>query len=174
MIEPLRLLFKDEVRQIAEILGVPETVVKRQHYPSAGIALRCMGAVDGEKLAALRQAEEILRETLEESGQNKPSTQAFAVLADFSSAFLDGVPRYVVILRAVNASGEGDHPRPPPAAGRARARSGAHHEGDAPRLPRGLRFVGRSPGARRVGVTSARENADRPWTDSVRAIGVFS
>ena len=107
VIEPLRLLFKDEVRQIAEILGVPETVVKRQHYPSAGIALRCMGAVDGEKLAALRQAEEILRETLEESGQNKPSTQAFAVLADFSSAFLDGVPRYVVILRAVNASGEG-------------------------------------------------------------------
>ena len=107
VIEPLRLLFKDEVRQIAEILGVPETVVKRQHYPSAGIALRCMGAVDGEKLAALRQADEILRETLEESGQNKPSTQAFAVLADFSSAFLDGVPRYVVILRAVNASGEG-------------------------------------------------------------------
>ncbi len=107
IIEPLRLLFKDEVRQIAEILGVPETVVKRQHYPSAGIALRCMGAVDGEKLAALRQADEILRETLEESGQNKPSTQAFAVLADFSSAFLDGVPRYVVILRAVNASGEG-------------------------------------------------------------------
>ena len=53
------------------------------------------------------QADEILRETLEESGQNKPSTQAFAVLADFSSAFLDGVPRYVVILRAVNASGEG-------------------------------------------------------------------
>ena len=49
----------------------------------------------------------LLRETLEESGQNKPSTQAFAVLADFSSAFLDGVPRYVVILRAVNASGEG-------------------------------------------------------------------
>ena len=86
---------------------MPETVVKRQHYPSAGIALRCMGAVDGEKLAALRQAEEILRETLEESGQNKPSTQAFAVLADFSSAFLDGVPRSVVILRAVNASGEG-------------------------------------------------------------------
>ena len=92
---------------IADRMGVPETVVKRQHYPSAGIALRCMGAVDGEKLAALRQAEEILRETLEESGQNKPSTQAFAVLADFSSAFLDGVPRYVVILRAVNASGEG-------------------------------------------------------------------
>ena len=56
---------------------------------------------------AVARAEEILRETLEESGQNKPSTQAFAVLADFSSAFLDGVPRYVVILRAVNASGEG-------------------------------------------------------------------
>ena len=55
----------------------------------------------------LRRADEILRATLEEAGQNKPNTQAFAVLADFSSAFMDGTPRYVVILRAVNASGEG-------------------------------------------------------------------
>ncbi|MGI5884792.1 MAG: hypothetical protein ACOX83_07510 [Candidatus Spyradocola sp.] len=106
VVEPMRLLFKDEVRQIAALLGVPEVVVKREHYPSAGIALRCMGAVDGEKLEALRRADEILRETLEEAGQNKPSSQTFAVLADFSSAFQDGIPRYVVILRAVNASGE--------------------------------------------------------------------
>ncbi len=107
MAEPLRPLFKDEVRRLAEVFGVPEDVARRQHYPNAGIALRCMGAVDDDKLAALRRADEILRATLEEAGQNKPNTQAFAVLADFSSAFMDGTPRYVVILRAVNASGEG-------------------------------------------------------------------
>lgn len=108
VLEPLLPLFKDEVREIARQLGVPEVVVKRQHFPSAGIALRCMGAVDADKLDALRRADEILHDTLEASGQVKPSTQAFAVLADFSSAFMDGQPRYVIILRAVNVS-SADH-----------------------------------------------------------------
>lgn len=104
VVEPLRPLFKDEVRAIATMLGVPDAVVSRQHYPSAGIALRCMGPVDADKLETLRHADEVLRRTLEEAGQIKPITQVFAVMADFSSAFMDGRPRYVVILRAVNGT----------------------------------------------------------------------
>ena len=98
----------DRISDEVARLGGHVVVVKGTNYTEL------LGGEDHGRLAGdipviepLRQADEILRETLEESGQNKPSTQAFAVLADFSSAFLDGVPRYVVILRAVNASGEG-------------------------------------------------------------------
>lgn len=105
VVEPLLPLFKDEVRAIATILGVPDVVATRQHYPSAGIALRCLGSVNADRLSALRKADELLRSTLNEAGQIKSNTQAFAVLCDVSGIFMDENPRYVVILRAVNSSG---------------------------------------------------------------------
>lgn len=100
-VAPLEMLFKDEVRAIAQRIGVPEEIVQRQHYPGAGIALRCMGSVDAEKLSALRAADALLRETLEESGQRSPNMQAFAVLSDLTDAFLSEEKRYIIVLRVV-------------------------------------------------------------------------
>ena len=104
--EPLRELFKDEVRAVAAALSVPEEICQRQHYPSAGIALRCMGAVNAQKLSALRAADAILRETLAESGLKKPNMQAFVVLTDFAEAFQSDAPRYVLALRVVTGTSD--------------------------------------------------------------------
>ena len=103
-VRPLEYLFKVEVRRLAQQMGVPEDVTKRHHYPSAGLALRCMGIADAEKLETLRHADAILRETLEEAGQNRANSQAFAVLADISNLFGMDETRYVVILRAVTGT----------------------------------------------------------------------
>lgn len=101
---PLELLFKDEVRALAQLLGVPEQIAQRQHYPSAGIALRCVGPVDADKLNALRIADALLRQTLEEAGQRRQNVMAFAVLTDLTDAFRSGEKCYVVVLRAVHAA----------------------------------------------------------------------
>ena len=103
---PLELLFKDEVRELAQLMGVPEQIAQRQHYPIAGIALRCVGPVDAEKLSALRTADALLRQTLEEAGQRRQNVMAFAVLTDLTDAFADGKTRYVVVLRAVQTASD--------------------------------------------------------------------
>lgn len=104
--EPLRELFKDEVRAVAAALSVPEEICQRQHYPSAGIALRCMGAVNAQKLSILRAADAILQETVAESGLKKPNMRAFVVLTDFAEAFQSDAPRYVLALRVVTGTSE--------------------------------------------------------------------
>ena len=104
--EPLRELFKDEVRAVAAALSVPEEICQRQHYPSAGIALRCMGAVNAQKLSSLRAADAILQETVAESGLKKPNMRAFVVLTDFAEAFQSDAPRYVLALRVVTGTSE--------------------------------------------------------------------
>ena len=104
--EPLRELFKDEVRAAAAALSVPEEICQRQHYPSAGIALRCMGAVNAQKLSILRAADAILQETVAESGLKKPNMRAFVVLTDFAEAFQSDAPRYVLALRVVTGTSE--------------------------------------------------------------------
>lgn len=106
LIEPLRELFKDEVRAVAAALSVPEEICQRQHYPSAGIALRCMGAVNAQKLSILRAADAILQETVAESGLKKPNMRAFVVLTDFAEAFQSDAPRYVLALRVVTGTSE--------------------------------------------------------------------
>ena len=103
---PLELLFKAEVRELAQLMGVPEQIAQRQHYPIAGIALRCVGPVDAEKLSALRTADALLRQTLEEAGQRRQNVMAFAVLTDLTDAFADGKTRYVVVLRAVQTASD--------------------------------------------------------------------
>ena len=106
-VHPLEYLFKVEVRKLARQMGIPEAVVMRNHYPSAGMALRCMGAVDAEKLEALRAADAILRQVIEEAGQKRPNTQAFAVLSDVSEFFQTQGKRYVIILRAISGVDSG-------------------------------------------------------------------
>ncbi|MGN1249372.1 MAG: asparagine synthase-related protein [Candidatus Spyradocola sp.] len=103
---PLELLFKDEVRELAQLMGVPEQIAQRQHYPIAGIALRCVGPVDADKLSALRTADALLRQTLEEAGQRRQNAMAFAVLTDLTDAFADDQTRYVVVLRAVQTASD--------------------------------------------------------------------
>ena len=106
LIEPLDHFFKDEVRAVAAALSVPEEICQRQHYPSAGIALRCMGAVNAQKLSILRAADAILQETVAESGLKKPNMRAFVVLTDFAKAFQSDAPRYVLALRVVTGTSE--------------------------------------------------------------------
>lgn len=103
--EPLRPLLKREVRAIAGEMGVPEKVVTRQHYPAAGIALRCLGAVDADKLDALKRADRIWRETLKAENQLQPGSRVFAVLADLTSLFGGKDKAYAIVLRAVTERG---------------------------------------------------------------------
>ena len=104
ILEPLRLLFKDEVRQLGRELGLPEGLVSRQPFPGPGLAIRIIGAVTKEKLAALREADAIFREELEAAGLGERTAQYFAVLTDLRSVGVMGDGRSydrAVALRAV-------------------------------------------------------------------------
>ena len=82
LLEPVRMLFKDEVRRLGELLGLPQALTARQPFPATGLAVRCMGEVTEQKLALLRRADAILREEMLLSGQDKRLTHFFAVLSD--------------------------------------------------------------------------------------------
>ena len=79
-LEPIRMLFKDEVRRLAELLGLPPMLVNRQSFPAPGLAIRCIGEVTEGRLKLLRRADAILREEVTASGQEKRLTQYFVVL----------------------------------------------------------------------------------------------
>ena len=100
IIEPLRRLFKDEVRQLGIELGLPESLVWRQPFPGPGLAIRVIGEITKEKCDILREADDIFRHDVEDSNQNKRLWQYFAALA--LSPFPDG--GYVVTLRAVQTA----------------------------------------------------------------------
>ena len=99
MVEPVRELFKDEIRRIAEDLGLPPNIITRQPFPDSGLALRILSDVTNEKLDILREADAIFRDEVEKSGQGKRLWQHFAIL---SANPADG--KMVVLLRAVHAS----------------------------------------------------------------------
>ena len=106
-IEPIRMLFKDEVRFVGETLGIPKELLNRQPFPGSGLAIRCIGEVTAEKLSLLREADAIFRAEIVEAGLDRKLTQYFAILTDIRAAGLrDGRPsaEYVCALRAVNAS----------------------------------------------------------------------
>lgn len=104
IVEPLRLLFKDEVREIGLKLGVPENMVFRQPFPGPGLGVRVIGEITEEKLAILREADAIFREEMAKGGCEKLSNQYFAVITDCRSVGVMGDFRtygYTVALRAV-------------------------------------------------------------------------
>ena len=104
LIEPLRDLFKDEVRRLGLELGLPETMVWRHPFPGPGLAVRCLGPVSRSRLDTLRQADAILLEELEQAGWYRKTAQAFAVLLPIQSVGVMGDGRTyenVVALRAV-------------------------------------------------------------------------
>ncbi|MGM0444777.1 MAG: glutamine-hydrolyzing GMP synthase [Bacillota bacterium] len=106
LIEPLRMLFKDEVRKIGEVLGLPEEIVWRQPFPGPGLAIRIIGDVDDKKLKILQDADAILREEIREAGLGREIWQSFAVLPDLRSVGVMGDDRtygYPIILRAVKS-----------------------------------------------------------------------
>ena len=103
IIEPLRNLFKDEVRQLGRELGLPEYLVSRQPFPGPGLGIRCIGDVTQEKLDILRDADAIFREEVDKAGV-KDANQYFAVLTDTRSVGVMGDMRtygYTVALRSV-------------------------------------------------------------------------
>ena len=104
IIEPLRELFKDEVRQVGFALGIPAELVMRQPFPGPGLAIRCIGAVDKEKLDTLREADAIFREEIARDENCAEPSQYFAVLTDTRSVGVMGDSRTygrTVVLRAV-------------------------------------------------------------------------
>ena len=104
IVEPLRLLFKDEVRNLGRALGLPESLVDRQPFPGPGLAIRIMGEITKEKVAILQEADWIFRKTLEQAHLSKQIGQYFAVLTNTRSVGVMGDGRtydYTLALRAV-------------------------------------------------------------------------
>ena len=104
IIEPLRMLFKDEVRQLGRELGLPEYLISRQPFPGPGLAIRIIGDITKDKADTLRQADFIFREELAKVGQDKCLSQYFAVLTNTRSVGVMGDGRtydYILALRAV-------------------------------------------------------------------------
>jgi GMP synthase (glutamine-hydrolysing) len=106
LVEPLRSLFKDEVRRVGEELGLPEEIVWRQPFPGPGLAVRIIGEVTPEKVAMLQHADAIVREEIRRAGLERDVWQAFAVLPDIRSVGVMGDERtyaHPVIIRAVTS-----------------------------------------------------------------------
>jgi GMP synthase (glutamine-hydrolysing) len=106
LVEPLRLLFKDEVRRVGEELGLPERMVWRQPFPGPGLAIRIIGDVTSERLEILRQADAILQEEVRRAGLYRELWQSFAVLPAIRSVGVMGDERtyaYPIVIRAVTS-----------------------------------------------------------------------
>lgn len=104
LVEPLRELFKDEVRLVGAELGLPDSILKRQPFPGPGLAVRIIGDITSEKLSLLKQADAIFREELHAAGLSEEMWQYFAVLTDVKVVGVKGDDRHygpVVALRAV-------------------------------------------------------------------------
>ena len=105
LVEPLKMLFKDEVRACGKALGLPDSMVYRQPFPGPGLGVRCLGAITRDRLEAVRESDAILREEFAAAGLQGRVWQYFTVVPDFKSVGVrDGVRTFdwPVILRAVN------------------------------------------------------------------------
>jgi GMP synthase (glutamine-hydrolysing) len=106
LLEPLRYLFKDEVRQVGQELGLPEEMVRRQPFPGPGLAIRIIGEVTGEKLEILRAADWVLMNEIKKANMYNQLWQSFAVLTDVRSVGVMGDYRtygYLLAIRAVTS-----------------------------------------------------------------------
>ena len=107
LVEPVKLLFKDEVRVVGEVLGLPHNMVYRQPFPGPGLGVRCLGAITRERLHALREADAILREEFDKNGLAEKVWQYFIAVPDFKSVGVKDGKRYegwAAIIRAVNTT----------------------------------------------------------------------
>ena len=105
LVEPLKLLYKDEVRVVGEALGLPHAMVYRQPFPGPGLGVRCLGAITRDRLHALREADAILREEFDNAGLAGKVWQYFVVVPDIKSVGVKDDSRYEgwpAIIRAVN------------------------------------------------------------------------
>ncbi len=105
LVEPLKYLFKDEVRRCGMALGLPESMVYRQPFPGPGLGVRCLGAITRDRLEIVRESDAILREEFASAGLDKKVWQYFTVVPDFKSTGVRNHARcfeYPVIIRAVN------------------------------------------------------------------------
>ena len=105
LVEPVRLLYKDEVREVGRALGLPRGMVERQPFPGPGLGVRCLGAITRDRLHALREADAILREEFDKAGLTDKVWQFFTVVPDFRSTGVKNGKRafdWPVIIRAVN------------------------------------------------------------------------
>ena len=107
LVEPIKLLFKDEVRVVGEALGLPHAMVYRQPFPGPGLGVRCLGAITRDRLNALREADAILREEFDNCDLNEKVWQYFIVIPDIKSVGVKNESRYEgwpAIIRAVNTT----------------------------------------------------------------------
>ncbi|MBO5939379.1 MAG: glutamine-hydrolyzing GMP synthase [Clostridia bacterium] len=107
LVEPIKLLFKDEVRVVGEALGLPHAMVYRQPFPGPGLGVRCLGAITRDRLHALREADAILREEFANAKLNETVWQYFVVVPDIKSVGVKDESRYEgwpAIIRAVNTT----------------------------------------------------------------------
>ncbi len=105
LVEPVRLLFKDEVRMVGKTLGLPDNMVFRQPFPGPGLGVRCLGAITRDRLEAVRESDAILREEFAKNGLEGKVWQYFTIVPDFKSVGVkDGLRSFEwpVIIRAVN------------------------------------------------------------------------
>ena len=105
LVEPLKFLFKDEVRVVGKALGLPDNMVYRQPFPGPGLGVRCTGAITRDRLEALREADAILRDEFAKAGLAGKVWQYFTIIPDFKSVGVkDGVRSFEwpVVIRAVN------------------------------------------------------------------------
>ena len=107
LVEPIKLLFKDEVRVVGKALGLPDGMVYRQPFPGPGLGVRCLGAITRDRLEAVRESDAILREEFAKNGLEGKVWQYFTAVPDFKSVGVTDGKRtfaYPVILRAVNTT----------------------------------------------------------------------
>ena len=107
LVEPVKLLYKDEVRVVGEALGLPHSMVYRQPFPGPGLGVRCLGAITRDRLHALREADAILREEFDNSGLAGKVWQYFIAVPDLKSVGVKDGKRYEgwpAIIRAVNTT----------------------------------------------------------------------
>lgn len=105
LVEPLKFLYKDEVRVVGKALGLPDSMVYRQPFPGPGLGVRCLGAITRDRLEAVRESDAILREEFSKNGLEGKVWQYFTAVPDFKSVGIKDGKRtfaYPVIIRAVN------------------------------------------------------------------------
>ena len=107
LVEPVKYLYKDEVRKVGKALGIPDFMVQRQPFPGPGLAVRCLGELTKEKLDILRQADFIFRDEMKKAGLDKKAQQFFAINTNVKSVGVKNGARtfgYVIAIRAISTS----------------------------------------------------------------------